>query len=192
MTLGINDIQYKTLYHYAGYCYAECHVLFAVMLSVVLLNVDCHGTICKTHCFRKPKMSMASTRFSISLFESWRPLERRLIKLVRRTTTFLTILWDIYCFLLFMLQKSVSQAMPLFFLAIFSYSKDTFKAKTISISFFFISHLFTAITFYISQYSYYWRQLLIFLQLAVVIKNVIFKVCLIMHSLPLNQWNRVL
>jgi hypothetical protein len=34
MTLGINDIPYTNLNHYA-----ECHVLFAVMLSVILLNV---------------------------------------------------------------------------------------------------------------------------------------------------------
>ncbi len=87
MTLSVHDTWYQRHSVYKSQplcwvsrficCHAECH-------SAECSYADCHGTICKTHCFRKPKMSMASTCFSISLFESWRPLERRLIKLVRR------------------------------------------------------------------------------------------------------------
>ncbi len=36
MILSIIDTQHKTSLHYAGYCYAECHVVFIVMVSVML------------------------------------------------------------------------------------------------------------------------------------------------------------
>jgi hypothetical protein len=38
MTLSITDTQHNNALHYDLRCYAECHALFIVMLSVIMLN----------------------------------------------------------------------------------------------------------------------------------------------------------
>jgi hypothetical protein len=39
MTLSMSDTQHNNPIHCAHYYYAECHVLFTIMLSVIMLNV---------------------------------------------------------------------------------------------------------------------------------------------------------
>jgi hypothetical protein len=53
MSLSISDIQHNNTMPCADGCYAECRVLFTIMLSVIMLNVVMLSVVAPALIFKK-------------------------------------------------------------------------------------------------------------------------------------------